>query len=46
MARQRGSQVVEAETETPKEMEVAENYPEEGEALILRKADVGIDESA
>ena len=45
VARQRGAQVVQAETETPKELEVTENYPEEGEALILRKVDVGFDES-
>ena len=33
------------ETETPKEWEVAENYPKEGEALLARKAVVGINES-
>ena len=45
VARQRGKQEVQSETETPKELEVTENYPEEGEALILRKVDVGFNES-
>ena len=36
-ARQRGAQVVQAEPETPKELEVAVNYPEQGEALLLKK---------
>ena len=42
VARQRGAQVVQAEPEAPKELEVAENYPEQGEALLMRKV---IDES-
>ena len=42
VSRQRGAQVVQAEPEAPKELEVAENYPEQGEALLMRKE---IDES-
>ena len=42
VARQRGAQVVQVEPEAPKELEVTMNYPEEGEALLLRKV---IDES-
>lgn len=42
VARQREAQVVQAEPEAPKELEVTENYPEQGEALLLRKV---IDES-
>jgi len=33
---------VQAEPEAPNELEVVENYPEQGEALLLRKV---IDES-
>ena len=42
VARQRGAQVVQVEPEAPRELEVADNYPEQGEALLMRKA---IDES-
>ena len=42
VSRQRGAQVVQAEPEAPKELEVTENYPKQGEALLMRKV---IDES-
>ena len=41
-SRQRGPQVVQDEPKDPKEIEVVENYPEQGEALLMRKV---IDES-
>ena len=44
VSRQRGAQVVRAGTKTLKELEVDESYPEEGEALLVRKAVVGINE--
>ena len=34
---QRVAQVVQYEPGAPKELEVAENYPEQGEALLMRK---------
>ena len=37
VARQREAQVVQDEPEAPKELEVTENYHEQGEALLLRK---------
>ena len=37
VSKQRGAQVVQAKTEAPKELEVAENYLEQGEALLMRK---------
>jgi hypothetical protein len=43
VVRQRGAQVVQVEPEAPKELEVIEDYPEQGEALLMRKV---IDESA
>ena len=42
VTRQRGAQVVQDEPEAPKELEVAKNYPEQGETLLMRKV---IDES-
>ena len=42
VVRQRGAQAVQDEPKAPKYLEVTENYPEEGEALLLRKV---IDES-
>ena len=42
VARQRGAQVVQVEPGAPKELEVVVNYPEQGEALLLKKV---IDES-
>ena len=44
VSRQRGAQVVHAEIESPKELEIVGNFPEEGEALIFRKVDVEVDE--
>ena len=37
VVRQRGAQVVQVEPEAPRELEVAENYPKQGEALLMRK---------
>ena len=37
ITRQRGAQVVQAKPEAPNELEVAENYPKQGEALLMRK---------
>ena len=45
VVRQRGAQVVQFEPKTPKELEVVENYPEEGEPLLVKKAVAGINES-
>ena len=42
VARKRGAQVVQDEPEAPNKLEVTENYPEEGEALLLKNV---IDES-
>ena len=44
IVRKRQTQVVQAEIETPKELEVTKNYPEEGVALLVRKAFVEINE--
>ena len=37
VSRQRGAQVVQDKPEAPKELEVAENYLEQGESLLMRK---------
>ena len=42
VARKRGAQVVQVEPKAPNKLEVTENYPQEGEALLLKNV---IDES-
>ena len=37
VARQRGAKIMQVEPEAPKELEVAGNYPKQGEALLLKK---------
>ena len=37
VSKQRGAQVVQDEPEAPKELEVAKNYLEQGESLLMRK---------
>ena len=37
VVRQRGAQVVQVEPKAPKELEVGENYLEQGEASLMRK---------
>ena len=37
VVRQRGAQVVQVEVESPKVAQVVENFPKEGESLIMRK---------
>ena len=37
VSKERGAQVVQFELEAPKELEVSENYPKQGEALLMRE---------